>query len=56
MASRDEGRARQAIEELKSATGKEAIFLQLDLSDLTAVRKSAEEFLAYVTIYRIFGW
>ena len=56
LAARSPERAAKAIEELKSATGKEAIFLQLDLSDLTAVRKSAEEFLAYVTIYRIFGW
>ncbi|KZV61496.1 NAD(P)-binding protein [Peniophora sp. CONT] len=46
LAARNPERVNSAIEELKTATGKEAIFLQLDLSDLIAVRKSAEEFLA----------
>ncbi|KZV65328.1 NAD(P)-binding protein [Peniophora sp. CONT] len=46
MAARDEGRARKAIDELKNETGKEAIFLRLDLADLKAVKASAEEFLA----------
>ncbi len=39
-------KADAAIADLKSETGKEAIFLQLDLADISAVRKSAEEFLS----------
>ncbi|KAI0783505.1 NAD-P-binding protein [Abortiporus biennis] len=46
MASRSFDKAKAAIEDLKAATGKEALFLQLDLSSLSAVRKSAEEFLS----------
>ena len=45
MASRDEKKARIAIEELKAQTGKEAIYLELNLANLASVRKSAEEFL-----------
>ena len=48
LAARDQGKASKAIEELKDATGKEALFLQLDLADLPSVRKSAEEFLSCV--------
>lgn len=47
MAARDENKARAAIEELKVKTGKEAIFLGLDLANLASVKKSAEEFLRY---------
>ncbi|KZV61498.1 NAD(P)-binding protein [Peniophora sp. CONT] len=46
LAARSPDRAAKAIQELKTETGKEAIFLQLDLSDLPAVRKAAEEFLS----------
>lgn len=45
MASRSEQKARAAIQELKDATGKEALFLQLDLADLTNVKRSAQAFL-----------
>jgi NAD(P)-dependent dehydrogenase (short-subunit alcohol dehydrogenase family) len=48
LAARSEVKANAAIAELKSVTGKEAIFLQLDLADITGVRRSAEEFLSYV--------
>jgi retinol dehydrogenase 12 len=48
LAARSAAKANAAIAELKDVTGKEAIFLQLDLADITAVRKSAEEFLSYV--------
>jgi len=44
MASRSQERAEIAIANLKNETGKEAIFLQLDLSNLASVRKAAEEF------------
>jgi hypothetical protein len=48
LAARNATKANAAIAELKDETGKDAIFLQLDLADLTAVRKSAEEFLSCV--------
>lgn len=47
MASRSKDKAEAAIRELKEQTGKEAIFLELDLSNLVSVRKAAEEFLGY---------
>jgi len=46
LAARSVTKANAAIAELKDETGKEAIFLQLDLSDLPAVRRSAEEFIS----------
>jgi len=46
LAARSAQKATEAITELKNETGKEALFLQLDLSDLHAVRKSAQEFLS----------
>lgn len=46
MASRSKDKAEAAIAELKAQTGKEAIFLQLDLSNLASIKKSAEEFLS----------
>lgn len=48
LAARSAVKANAAIAELKGVTGKEAIFLQLDLADIPAVRKAAEEFLSYV--------
>ncbi|KAG8913529.1 hypothetical protein FRC02_005450 [Tulasnella sp. 418] len=44
MGSRSKERAEAAISELKEETGKEAIFLQLDLANLDAVRRDADEF------------
>lgn len=49
MASRSKEKADAAIKELQQQTGKEAIFLELDLSSLASVRKAAEEFLRCVT-------
>ncbi|VDB91316.1 unnamed protein product [Peniophora sp. CBMAI 1063] len=46
MATRNEGRARAAIDQLKIETGSEAIFLKLDLADMKSVRQAAGEFLA----------
>ncbi|KAH9920280.1 NAD(P)-binding protein [Fomitopsis serialis] len=46
MASRSKEKADAAIKELVQQTGKEAIFLELDLSSLASVRKSAEEFMS----------
>jgi retinol dehydrogenase-12 len=49
LAARSESKAQAALEELEKETGKEAIFLKLDLSDLDATKKSAQEFLEYVS-------
>ena len=48
IAVRNEEKAKSAITELKEQTGKEAIFLKLDLADLKSVKSSAEEFIRYV--------
>ena len=48
LAARNAQKANEAIAELQEETGKQAIFLQLDLSDIPAVRMSAQEFLSYV--------
>ena len=48
LAARSSQKASEAIAELKNETGKQAIFLQLDLSDILTVRRSAQEFLSYV--------
>jgi retinol dehydrogenase-12 len=48
LAARSEPKARAAIDELVKETGKKAKFHNLDLSDLDAVRKSAQEFLKCV--------
>ncbi|EIN04707.1 NAD(P)-binding protein [Punctularia strigosozonata HHB-11173 SS5] len=46
LAARSESKAKEAIRDLREETGKEAIFLKLDLSDLKAVKASAEEFMS----------
>jgi retinol dehydrogenase-12 len=48
LAARSEDRAKAAIEDLKQTTGKEAIFLKLDLSSLNSIKAAAEEFLGCV--------
>ena len=48
LAARNPEKAHATIEALKVQTGKEAIFLELDLSSLEAVRKAAAEFLRCV--------
>ena len=45
LAARDEKKAHAAIEEIKSTTGKEAIFLKLDLASLSSVKQAADQFL-----------
>lgn len=45
MASRSRSKAEKAIEELKMDTGKEAIFLELDLASYASIHKAADEFL-----------
>ncbi|KAJ7197769.1 hypothetical protein GGX14DRAFT_526004 [Mycena pura] len=44
IAARSEEKARAAIQDLKSETGKEAEFLRVDLADLPSIKRAAEEF------------
>lgn len=46
LAARSKEKAEQAIADLKEATGKEAVWLELDLASLKSVRKAAQEFLS----------
>lgn len=45
MAVRSQEKAEVAIQELKEKTGKEAVFLKLDLADLTTIKSTVESFL-----------
>ena len=45
LAARSRDRAEAAIEDLKKQTGKEAIFLELDLTSFKSIRSAAEQFL-----------
>ncbi|KAL0581480.1 hypothetical protein V5O48_000523 [Marasmius crinis-equi] len=47
LAARNKKSAEETIEELRTRTGKEAIFLQLDLADLTSIKTCADEFLGH---------
>ncbi len=49
MAARNEIKARNTIRELLQDTGKEAIFLKLDLASLESVREAAAEFKRFAT-------
>lgn len=44
VGARDEEKVRKAIQDLKAETGKEGIWLELDLANLHSVKKAAEEF------------
>ena len=48
IVARNEGRTKAAIDDLKQTTGKEAIWLKLDLSSLNSVKASAEDLLGWV--------
>ncbi|GJJ12802.1 hypothetical protein Clacol_007047 [Clathrus columnatus] len=48
IASRSQERTMEAINKLKEETGKEALFIQLDVADLKSVRKAADETLSGV--------
>lgn len=50
IGARDRRKAEAAIEELKEVTGREALFLELNLANLASVRKAAETFLAWVPV------
>ena len=47
-AARNKDKAAAAIATLKESTGKEAIYLELDLASLASVRRAAKEFLRFV--------
>lgn len=49
LAARSKEKAEAAIEDLKKQTGKEAIFLELDLASFSSIRKAADEFLRCVS-------
>ncbi|RPD56664.1 NAD(P)-binding protein [Lentinus tigrinus ALCF2SS1-7] len=46
LAARSKAKADAAIASLKDTTGKEAIFLELDLANLAAIKRAADEFLS----------
>lgn len=46
LAARDQKKADAAIADLKQSTGQEAIFLELDLVNLSSIKRAAEEFLS----------
>jgi NAD(P)-dependent dehydrogenase (short-subunit alcohol dehydrogenase family) len=50
IAARNREKTDAAIQVLKDKTGKEAHFLQLDLSDLKSVRSAAAAFIEYVCL------
>ena len=50
LAARSEARAKAAIAELLGETGKEAIWLELDLSSFKSIEKAATEFQRYVVV------
>ena len=45
VAARDKDKAEADLKQLKKNTGKDGIFLKLNLSDLKVVKAAAEEFL-----------
>lgn len=51
MAARNEQKALLAIEELKAETGREAIWLPLNLASLKSVKAAAEEFMRFVNCF-----
>ncbi|KIK64217.1 hypothetical protein GYMLUDRAFT_259214 [Collybiopsis luxurians FD-317 M1] len=53
LAARSKSKGEEAIAELKEETGKEALFLSLDLSDLKAVKESTEKFKSQSTALHI---
>lgn len=54
LAARSKDKALQAIKDLEEETGRAAIFLQLDLSDLASVKKAAQEYQRCIML-RIFA-
>jgi retinol dehydrogenase 12 len=55
IAARSKSKAEAAIAELKEVTGKEAIFLKLDLDNLSQIKRAAEEFKRSVFLGEVCG-
>jgi retinol dehydrogenase 12 len=58
IASRNKANAEEVIAELKAETGRNAEWLELDLSNLRKIKASAEEFMRFflclpVSFYRL---
>lgn len=51
LAARSESKAQAALNELEKETGKKATFQKLDLGDLDATKKFAQEFLEYICLF-----
>ena len=51
IGARSPSRAQEAIADLKNATGKQALFLMIDLGSLTSVKAAVEEFQRYVQYF-----
>ena len=49
LAARSPSKAEVALEELKASTGKDAVFLKLDLANLSSVKAAVEEFTSKET-------
>lgn len=52
IAARSPEKAAQAIQDLKNETGKEALFLKLDLADLSSIKVAAEEYMRYPVLLK----
>ena len=52
LAARSKEKADAAIADLKEATGREAIYLEIDLSSMDSVREAAKVFLRWVHAFR----
>ncbi|KAG6849928.1 hypothetical protein H0H93_003457 [Arthromyces matolae] len=50
LAARNPDKAKAAIEDLRAQTGKDAIYLKIDLADLQSVKAAAEEFVRGVML------
>lgn len=49
IACRNEAKAKAAIEKLREATGKDALYLPLDLASFKSIQAAASDFLRFVT-------
>jgi NAD(P)-dependent dehydrogenase (short-subunit alcohol dehydrogenase family) len=56
MANRSTEKSEAAIKKLKDDTGKDAIFLKLDLASLEAVKAAAAEFNRSVSVSHCFSF
>lgn len=55
VAARNEQKATAVVEDLQKETGKTALFLKLELSDLGSVYEAAEEFKGCAALFLLAG-